>query len=215
MANPKGPVPLRSNSRSNRARILAVARQQLSENPDVAMDDIARSAGVVRRTLYGHFPGRAALLEALVEEAVGTLLETLESAVTPGDSPEEELARFLLAGWEVGDRYSMLLSLARSDPAGLNVGAALTLPRQVVTATLTRGQEEGAFARHLPAHVQVIALEALAISLLDVAVHTAWDGTSSDAAVAALVAVGVAADRAAETVTRGRSSAAGAAGPPA
>jgi len=60
MANPKSPVPLRSNSRSNRARILAVARQQLSENPDVAMDDIARSAGVVRRTLYGHFPPRGA-----------------------------------------------------------------------------------------------------------------------------------------------------------
>jgi AcrR family transcriptional regulator len=202
MANPKSPVPLRSNSRSNRARILAVARQQLSENPDVAMDDIARSAGVVRRTLYGHFPGRAALLEALVDEATGTLLEVLKSNVLPGDTPEEALARFILAGWEIGDRYSMLLSLARADPAGLNAGVALTKPREVITATLLRGQEEGVFARHLPAEVQAVVLEALAISLLDTAVHNGWDGTSVDAAVAALIAAGVVPDRAVDVVRR-------------
>ncbi|MET7479718.1 TetR family transcriptional regulator [Streptomyces sp. NPDC005648] len=33
------------------------------------MGDIAQAAGVVRRTLYGHFNGRAALVEGLVEDA--------------------------------------------------------------------------------------------------------------------------------------------------
>ncbi|MDX6354427.1 MAG: hypothetical protein QOF98_1330, partial [Streptomyces sp.] len=202
MANPKSPVPLRSNSRSNRARILAVARQQLSENPDAAMDDIARSAGVVRRTLYGHFPGRAALVEALVDEATETLLEVLKSNLLPDDTPEEALARYILTGWEVGDRYSMLLSLARADPAGLNAGVALTEPRKVITAALRRGQEAGVFARHLPAEVLSVALEALAISLLDTAVHNGWDGTAVDAAVATLIAVGVAPDRAVDITHR-------------
>jgi AcrR family transcriptional regulator len=202
MANPKGPVPLRSNSRSNRARILSVARQQLSENPDVAMDDIARSAGVVRRTLYGHFPGRASLVEALIEEAGDTLLDVLKANALPGDTPEEALARFIVAGWEVGDRYSMLLSLARADPSGVNVRDALGGPRQVVMAVLVRGREEGVFTRHLPTEVQVVTVEALTIALLDIAHHGGWDGTAVDAAVSALITVGVAPERAAEVVRR-------------
>jgi AcrR family transcriptional regulator len=206
MATLKGSVPLRSNSRSNRARILAVARRELSENPDVAMDDIARSAGVVRRTLYGHFPGRTALLEALTEEGAGTLLDAVKAAHTPDDTPEEALARIVLAGWEVGDRYRMLLALARQDPVGLKVRAALVPPRQMITGTLSRGQAEGAFSRHLPVEVLVITLEAMVLSLLDTAGHGGWDGTASDAAIATLVAAGVAPARAADVVRGVRSS---------
>lgn len=75
--------PLRRNSRSNRARILATARQELGRNPDVTLEELARAAGVVRRTLFGHFPGRAALLEALTEEAS----ETLRLALVRGHGP--------------------------------------------------------------------------------------------------------------------------------
>ncbi|GLP66470.1 hypothetical protein TUSST3_30900 [Streptomyces sp. TUS-ST3] len=69
--------PQRRNARSNRARILATARRELGRNPDITLEELARASGVVRRTLFGHFPGRAALLEALAEEAA----ESLRSAV--------------------------------------------------------------------------------------------------------------------------------------
>ena len=62
-------LPRRSHARSNHARILAAAREELSRDPDASLDEIARAAGVVRRTLYGHFPNRQALLAALAEEA--------------------------------------------------------------------------------------------------------------------------------------------------
>ncbi|MDX6316122.1 MAG: hypothetical protein QOF84_1396 [Streptomyces sp.] len=202
MANTKGPVPLRSNSRSNRARILAVARQQLSENPDVAMDDIARAAGVVRRTLYGHFPGRAALLEALTDEGAETLLETMRSTLVPYDSPEERLARHVLTGWPVGDRYRMLLALARRDLGDLKITEALLPPRQIVTETLSRGQKAGVFSSHLPAEVLAGALEALGLSLLEMTAQGFWDATATDAAVASLIAAGVAPAGAIDTVRR-------------
>jgi len=40
----------------NRRRILDVALAELLRDPDASMDQIARAAGVVRRTVYGHFP---------------------------------------------------------------------------------------------------------------------------------------------------------------
>jgi AcrR family transcriptional regulator len=43
---------------ANRRHILAVATRELARDPDASMDDVARAAGVVRRTVYGHFPSR-------------------------------------------------------------------------------------------------------------------------------------------------------------
>ena len=53
-----------------RDRILDVALDVLGENPDAGMGDIASAAGVVRRTVYGHFPSRLDLVRTLTERAV-------------------------------------------------------------------------------------------------------------------------------------------------
>jgi AcrR family transcriptional regulator len=53
-----------------RTRILAAAQEMLIRNSlsDLAMDDLARTADVSRGTLYRIFPGKAALLQGLIEE---------------------------------------------------------------------------------------------------------------------------------------------------
>src|SRR6202167_4581398 len=53
-----------------RYRILDVALDVLGENPEAGMGDIAAAAGVVRRTVYGHFPSRLDLIRTLTERAV-------------------------------------------------------------------------------------------------------------------------------------------------
>ena len=53
-----------------RNRILDVALDVLGENPDAGMGDIASAAGVVRRTVYGHFPSRTDLVRTLARRAV-------------------------------------------------------------------------------------------------------------------------------------------------
>src|SRR6201993_5259719 len=60
-----------------RDRILEVALDVLGENPDAAMGEIASAAGVVRRTLYGHFPSRLDLVLALTERAVSEMTAVL------------------------------------------------------------------------------------------------------------------------------------------
>ncbi|MFD5760510.1 TetR family transcriptional regulator, partial [Streptomyces sp. NPDC127044] len=47
-----------SRADANRRRILDVALAELLRDPDASMDQIARAAGVVRRTVYGHCRSR-------------------------------------------------------------------------------------------------------------------------------------------------------------
>ena len=54
--------PLRADAAENRARILAVARAEITADPDVKLNAIAQRAGVGQATLYRHFPTRADLL---------------------------------------------------------------------------------------------------------------------------------------------------------
>ena len=191
MPKPVVREPLRSNSRSNRARILATARQELGRNPDVTLEEIARAAGVVRRTLFGHFPGRAALLDALAEEASEALRGVVAREPDVVEAPERALGRFVLSIWSVGDRYRLLLALARQDLGMERVSEVLAPARDAATAVLERGQRAGVFHDHLPAAVLSSALEALTISLLESVNAGTWEDDGTQTAVATLVAAGV------------------------
>ncbi|MFF3738808.1 TetR/AcrR family transcriptional regulator [Streptomyces sp. NPDC002566] len=192
--------PLRSNARSNRARILATARRELGRDPDVTLEELAKAAGVVRRTLFGHFPGRAALLEALAEEAAETLRSTVAAASRPTEPADRALAYFAFSMWPVGDRYRMLLALARRDLGAERVAEILAVARDEVTAVLERGQRDGVFPAHLPAPVLSAGLEAMSVALLEQVNTGAWEDDGTRLAVATLVAAGVPEERAARVV---------------
>ncbi|WAZ24980.1 TetR family transcriptional regulator [Streptomyces cinnabarinus] len=195
MSQPAGRVPQRRNARSNRARILATARQELGRNPDITLEELARAAGVVRRTLFGHFPGRAALLEALAEEAGEALRAAVASApqaTGEGAEPAERaLARFALSMWPVGDRYRMLLALAHRDLGRERVTEIIEPARAAATAILQRGQGDGVFHTHLPPAVLSAALEAMTVALLEEVNSGALEDDGTRAAVVLLIAAGV------------------------
>ncbi|GAA2490977.1 TetR/AcrR family transcriptional regulator [Streptomyces longisporus] len=191
MTKPAARVPLRRNSRSNRARILATARRELGRNPDITLEELARAAGVVRRTLFGHFPGRSALLEALAEEASETFREVLVDGVRPEEPADRALAYFVLRIWPVGDRYRMLLGLARRDLGAERVTEVLAPAREVVTAILERGQRDGVFHSHLPPAVLSAGLEAMTVALLEDVNTGALEDDGTRTAVATLIAAGV------------------------
>jgi AcrR family transcriptional regulator len=172
----------RSHARSNRARILAAAREELSRDPDASLDEIARAAGVVRRTLYGHFPNREALVTALAQEAKQALQEAFTAARRPGADPPTALARLILASWAVGGRYRMLISLARRDLGEERIRAALAPARAEAAAILGRGQQDGTFASHLPAPVLALATESMALAVLESHTSSHWSDPTGEAA---------------------------------
>ncbi|MEV6116244.1 TetR/AcrR family transcriptional regulator [Streptomyces sp. NPDC052109] len=188
-----GRAPQRKDAHSNRRRILATARQKLREDSDASLDSIAQAAGVARRTLYGHFPSRHALIADLTQEAGHELRQAFAAARAPDADPIAAMTRMVLAAWAVGDHYRMLVALGRSRLGEDAIPAPLAPARDEAVATLRRGQREGVFADHLPAPVLAQALEALMLALAEENAAGRWaDPTGEASATAFLVAAGVA-----------------------
>src|SRR6201992_2646054 len=169
--------------------------------PDASLDEIARTAGVARRTLYGHFPNREALIDALADEAREQLEEAFTGARRGDADPPSALAGLILASWGVGDHYRMLISLARRRLGEERLRGILAPARAEAIAILARGQQDGSFGTHLPAPVLALATEAGVLALLEsqpspqspAQVPTQWsDPSGAAAATAALVTAGVA-----------------------
>ena len=82
----------------NRGRILKAARALFEERGvvTVTMEEIARSAGVGKGTLYRRFPHKGLLCHALLDEPTRAFqAETLESLGRVGIGPAEKLGLFL------------------------------------------------------------------------------------------------------------------------
>src|SRR5690242_9191316 len=87
------PRPRRADAARNVSRITEAALEALASDPDVSMAEIARRAGVVRATVYMHFPTRESLLDAVMEHAVGQVAEATRAAEPTLGEPEEALDR--------------------------------------------------------------------------------------------------------------------------
>lgn len=87
MSTPTPPPPeLRADAARNRAKVLAVARKQLAAGDmALAMNVIARKAGVGIGTVYRHFPNRQSLLESLAMDSLQYLLSQARAAAEHDD----------------------------------------------------------------------------------------------------------------------------------
>ena len=182
----------------NRRRILDVALAELLRDPDASMDQIARAAGVVRRTVYGHFPSREALVGTLTDEAVAAVAAAHAAGREGVADPVESLARSTLAVWEIADRYRLLVALAQRSVTLQGIRERLTPVREDCAEILRRGLEQGAFASPLPpralAYVHEQTLFALMEAVNDGLLPAREAGSS--ATVTMLTAAGVPAARA-------------------
>lgn len=84
----------RTDAEQNRARLLAVAREELTGSADVSLHSIAKKAGVGQGTLYRHFPTREALLMAVYRQDVTDVVDAA-GALLAGHEPRQALRLWL------------------------------------------------------------------------------------------------------------------------
>jgi AcrR family transcriptional regulator len=133
-----------------RDRILNVALDVLGENPDAGMGDIASAAGVVRRTVYGHFPSRLDLVRALTERAVTEMTAVLTEVNAAGAEADAKWVEFIARVWPVTHRYRVLLALRRGE-YGEAIHGLLGPVDDLLADLVQQGQDSDVFAQHLPA----------------------------------------------------------------
>src|SRR4051812_20556306 len=149
-----------------RRRILDVALEVLGRNPDAGMGDIASAAGVVRRTVYGHFPNRTDLVRTLAQRAVDEIVAVLGEIDTSDGAPETVWVDFVGRLWPLTHRYRVLLALRRGV-YGKEIHALLEPVDKILADLVHRGQDSAVFGRHLPAGVLSQIAYAAVFSIAD------------------------------------------------
>src|SRR5471032_2147190 len=135
-----------------RNRILDVALEVLGQTPEAGMGDIASAAGVVRRTVYGHFPTRTDLIRSLAQRAVDEIAAVLDEVNASNGAAETVWVDFIARLWPLAHRYRVLLALRRGE-YGEEIHALLGPVDQILGDLVQRGQESEVFGRHLPADI--------------------------------------------------------------
>jgi AcrR family transcriptional regulator len=106
--------PARSDAVRNADRIVRAARMAYAElGPDTQMGTVAQRAGVGERTLYRHFPTKADLLRAALDQSINeNLSPTLQRCATEKDALHG-LTQLLDAAIALGAGEHYLLEAAR------------------------------------------------------------------------------------------------------
>jgi AcrR family transcriptional regulator len=141
----RSPKRKRADAERNIASILDAALEALASDPDASMAEIARRAGVVRATIYMHFPTREALLDAVQDHATAQVADAIRDAEPGRGEPEEALERVIRATWRQLSRFHGILTLnmSRLSPKELR-RRHLPMTTQFIPL-LERGQADGVF----------------------------------------------------------------------
>lgn len=145
-----GDRPVRADARRNARGILDAAAEMLATDPQVSLDRVAAHAQVSRTTLYHHFPGRDALLDALTDRSISEVCSALQSARPTEGTSVEAMQRSLRSAWQVVGRYRGLLSINPRRLGRDELRRRLDPAVQPIRALIIRGQRNGEFDTTLP-----------------------------------------------------------------
>src|SRR5215211_5650970 len=139
-AAPRG----RADAERSVARIMHAALDALASDPEASMAEIARRAGVVRATIYVHFPTRDALINAVTRRAIAEAAATIKAAEPERGDAADALNRVVVSAWRTLERYHALVAINTQLPqAELHARHRPVLA--ILEPLIERGQRDGIF----------------------------------------------------------------------
>ncbi|MBT2232079.1 TetR/AcrR family transcriptional regulator [Nonomuraea sp. NEAU-A123] len=145
------PVPARrADAERNIAAILDAGMRLLSTDPAASVADVAKAAGVGRVTLYGHFPSREALVDAVLDHAISIADLALGGVDIDGPPAPEAVAALLRSSWEVLDRHRRLFVAADRVLPMERIREHHDVPLRRIERLIARGRDDGDFRIDLP-----------------------------------------------------------------
>lgn len=140
----------RADAERNIAAILDAGLACFSRSADATVAEIARAAGVGRVTLYGHFPSREALVDAVFAHALDRSNAALDTVDIDSGPAPEALSRLIRSSWRIVDQHRGGLAAAQRHlgPARIRQHHDQAMSR--VERLIARGQDEGDFRTDLP-----------------------------------------------------------------
>ena len=160
-AEASAPKRRRADAERSITSIINAALEALASDPDVSMAEIARRAGVVRATIYMHFPTRESLLDAVMEEATGRVAEAIRNAEPSRGEPKEALERVILATWRQLSEFHNILQINMRRLSAQELRRRhLPMTRQFIPL-LERGQADGVFRADVSATWLIAVVRAI------------------------------------------------------
>lgn len=150
----------RADAQNNRARILEVAHELLTESSDASLNSIAKAAGVGPGTLYRNFPNRESLVLAVYRRDVQRLVDAAPDMLvgrTPIEAVKawfERLTVYLRLKHGLGDALDAATKQAMTNENAGPVNAAVDL-------LLDAGKADGTIRADLLAGDVVMAMSCL------------------------------------------------------
>ena len=155
------PKRRRADAERNIASSTDAALEALASDPDASMAEIARRAGVVRATIYMHFPTREALLDAVMERATTQVADAIRAAEPDRGEPAEALERVIRATWTQLSQFHGILAINISRLSAKELRRRhLPMTTQFVPL-LERGQAEGVFRSDVSAAWLIAVVRAI------------------------------------------------------
>jgi AcrR family transcriptional regulator len=156
-ASASGQPRRRADAERSVARILDAAVDALASDPECSMAEIARRAGVVRATIYVHFPTRDSLIDSVTERAIAEATATIEAAEPQRGDAADALRRVVASAWRTLERYHALVAInTRLPEAELHARHRPVLA--ILQPLIERGQRDGSFRSDVPVawHLSIV-----------------------------------------------------------
>lgn len=177
----------RADARRSIAAILDAGVTRLSAGSEVNVAEIARAAGVGRVTLYGHFPTKEALVDAVVAHAIARTSQALDAVDLDTGPAPDALARLATSSWQILNQHRQLMAAGMRHLSPQRMRAHHDQAMERVRALVVRGQADGDIRTDLPADWLITTYYALLHAAADEVNAGRLDPAQAGQAVAATV----------------------------